>query len=281
MRGSTRDVAASRGAGVLIPVSDAAASEPAPLHSEPLATSDSDLALASGELLALLLNTEGIEGFLTELSTLAAATLAASCGITVTLAGRTLTVAASDALAAAVDEVQYGEGQGPCLQALDTGEVVVVSDLQSEQRWGDYPAHAMTHQVRSSLSLPLTGHGKDGQPDLTVGALNLYSHAPGAFDHDAVVDRATALAAQGSAVLGVVLRQTDERMLNEQLQEALASRSTIDQAVGILMAQQRCSADSAFAILRRASQNHNRKIRDIASDITRSAAGGAPDAAAT
>jgi AmiR/NasT family two-component response regulator len=41
----------------------------------------------------------------------------------------------------------------------------------------------------------------------------------------------------------------------------------IDQALGILMAQQRCSADEAFALLRTHSQNNNRKLRDVAADL--------------
>jgi hypothetical protein len=49
--------------------------------------------------------------------------------------------------------------------------------------------------------------------------------------------------------------------------EALASRSTIDQAIGVLMTQNRCTPDTAFGILRRASQNRNVKLRDVAATI--------------
>ena len=55
--------------------------------------------------------------------------------------------------------------------------------------------------------------------------------------------------------------------LARQLQVAMESRATIEQAKGIIMAANRCSPDAAFDILRRASQNRNRKLRDIASDI--------------
>ena len=51
------------------------------------------------------------------------------------------------------------------------------------------------------------------------------------------------------------------------LREALRTRGVIEQAKGILMAQQRCTADEAFALLVRHSQNHNRKLRDIAAEI--------------
>ena len=47
----------------------------------------------------------------------------------------------------------------------------------------------------------------------------------------------------------------------------MESRAVIEQAKGILMAAQRCSPDAAFQILVRASQNQNRKLRAIASEI--------------
>ena len=53
----------------------------------------------------------------------------------------------------------------------------------------------------------------------------------------------------------------------------MASRTIIDQAIGILMGQQRCNAAQAFAILRTASQTRNRKLRDIAADIVTSVGG--------
>jgi AmiR/NasT family two-component response regulator len=55
--------------------------------------------------------------------------------------------------------------------------------------------------------------------------------------------------------------------VEEYLQQALASRSTIDQALGVLMAQNHCTRDEAFGILRRASQNRNVKLRDVAAAV--------------
>ena len=56
-----------------------------------------------------------------------------------------------------------------------------------------------------------------------------------------------------------------------QLNEAMASRSVIDQARGILIANTGCSADQAFDLLKQQSQNQNIKLRDIAADIVRNA----------
>ncbi len=81
------------------------------------------------ELVSLLLTTRSVEEFLTGLAAAAAELLTVSCGITMRRNSESLTVASSDALAAAVDEVQYGKGEGPCLQALATGQVISVPDL--------------------------------------------------------------------------------------------------------------------------------------------------------
>lgn len=230
----------------------------------PAPTSDGGASAGLTELVGLLTGMGSVQEFLTELAQVAAAALAVSCGITMRRDGAVLTVASSDARASAADEAQYDRGEGPCLQALDTGQVVSVPDLLDEQRWDGYPAHALAHGIRSSLSVPMTS------AQGTSGALNLYAAAPRVFDSSTTLARATAFAAQGSAVLTVALRQADQVQLTEQLREALGSRSVIDQAIGIIMGQQRCDAPAAFAVLRSASQGRNRKLRDIATDIVTS-----------
>ena len=55
--------------------------------------------------------------------------------------------------------------------------------------------------------------------------------------------------------------------VTDQLRAALNSRTLIDQTIGIIMGQNRCNADAAFAVLRSASQNRNVKLRDVAAEI--------------
>ena len=51
------------------------------------------------------------------------------------------------------------------------------------------------------------------------------------------------------------------------LEIALISARRIGAAVGIVMAQLKVSDEQAFAMLREASQNQNRKLRDVAEDV--------------
>lgn len=57
---------------------------------------------------------------------------------------------------------------------------------------------------------------------------------------------------------------------------ALPSRAVIDQAIGIVMAESRCDAEQAFAALTRASNNRNRKLRDLAAEIVTRVGGRPP-----
>lgn len=47
----------------------------------------------------------------------------------------------------------------------------------------------------------------------------------------------------------------------------MQSRAVIEQAKGMLMATQRCSADEAFQVLVRASHRENRKLREMADEL--------------
>lgn len=214
------------------------------------------------ELQAVLLGTESINGFLQELASLAARELGEglSCGITLQPNGRPLTAASSDVNAAQIDELQYGLDHGPCLTALRTGKVVRIDDLASDPRWGDYAVRALAHGVKSSLSTPLTA------ADRTVGALNLYADRPHFFG-EAQTRQAERFSQDAAIAVGIAAQLAAQAVLTGQLRASLASRAVIDQAIGVIMAQQRCTATDAFAILRTASQNRNVKLRQIAEQI--------------
>ena len=108
-----------------------------------------------------------------------------------------------------------------------------------------------------------------------MGALNLSSRDPDGFsqlDEDLI----SLFTVPAAAAIVVVGRYFEARDLAGQLEQALQSRSVIDQAIGIIMAESRCDADQAFATLTRASNNRNMKLRDLATEIVTRVGGRPP-----
>jgi len=214
------------------------------------------------DLTALVLATKSLEGFLGALAeaAMAYAPQSAGCGITLERRGRPLTVASVGARALNLDEKQYGQDDGPCLEALRTGHEVSVPDMLAETRWGAYPAYAVAMGAHSSLSLPIAPRTH------TAGALNLYAAQPDAFA-DADMRALRSIASQATGAIALAQRTADIQEFADDLQIALRSRSVIDQAIGVIMVQQRCGPGRAFELLRSASQHRNVKLRELCAQL--------------
>jgi GAF domain-containing protein len=193
-----------------------------------------------------------------------------ACSVTLSSGRRIETTASSDDLARLADQEQYGADVGPCLTALRDAVEVVVVDLRTESRFGDYPQRATPLGIRSIVALPLR------MSEESLGAMNLYARDPGVFTDGSLV-RARTLASAASGALEISRRMSEQTALNEDLKSALASRRVIDQAIGIVMAQEDCDADAAFGVLRRRSQNEHRKLREVAVELV-TKTGGVPPA---
>jgi GAF domain-containing protein len=219
----------------------------------------------AGLLSEVLVSTTHVHEVLDEVVRLAADVIAPDlwCGITLEAQSGPVTVALSHPAAARLDDVQYDVDDGPCLHALRSGEVVLLQDTGRDRRWQAYCATAAGLGVCSSLSVPLGAQGH------APGALNLYAGRPAVFG-DREIGRATAFGTAASRALGLAVRLTSAGELTQQLQQALVSRTTIDQAIGVVMGQNRCDAETAFTTLRSASQNRNVKLRDVAAGVLRS-----------
>ena len=166
------------------------------------------------------------------------------------------TLAATASSASATDQLQYRIGQGPCLQALTSVELIQVDDLSSDQRWPELSAAAHRSALRSVLSIPVTAVGNTAQ------SLNVYAEQPSSFS-----TAQHAAAYLSAAVTGLALTALRERERAEHLSIALDTNRQIGAAMGILMAQHRCSYDEAFTALRTASQHLHRKLRDVADEV--------------
>src|SRR3954466_233182 len=104
-----------------------------------------------------------------------------AASITLIRGDEAFTAAYDGQMALDADELQYERGYGPCLDAGRAGQVFLVEDMATEQRWPDYARHAAAHGVGSSLSVPLPFQSA------TIGALNTYSTQPQAMGEDDVL----------------------------------------------------------------------------------------------
>lgn len=196
---------------------------------------------------------------------------AVACSVTVRRADRLLTLAGSGGMPGGLDQRQYENGSGPCVDAAASGEERYAADLARETRWPAYRQYALSVGVRSVLALPLDVEGETG------AALNLYAAEPGVLD--ACREQARHFAARASDAVNVALHIEREHRSAVDVRVALLSRSVIDQAIGILMARERVDAHNALERLRRASQHRNVKLRDLCADLVTRVSGSPPPAA--
>jgi Stage II sporulation protein E (SpoIIE)/GAF domain len=176
-----------------------------------------DAAANLAELAGLSSSPESPEQILHRITVLATRTLTAvaSCSVTIESEDEPATVASANDLAAQLDELQYTNGDGPCLQALRDGEVIRVDAMPDETRWGAYPQRAFDHGVLSSLSVPLTLDGK------ALGALNFYATLTGGFVNDSERGMAELFAAQAGATLNNAQHYRRDREIALTLQRSL------------------------------------------------------------
>jgi GAF domain-containing protein len=200
---------------------------------------------------------DGAEGdkVLHSITTAALEAIPGADHITITMAypdGTLQTLAPTDDVGAMADTAQYELGEGPCLAAVAAETTIRAQDVQSEERWPRYAARAADLGIGSQMAVEIFRSGG------TCAGLNVYSDTRGAFDESRHI--VELFASQAAIAMNFVrTRQT--------LQEALASRRTIGQAIGIVMERYRIDEDQAFAFLVRTSQDGNVKLRAVAQKI--------------
>ena len=181
-------------------------------------------------------------------------------GITMMVEGSPRTAVFTHAEAPEIDEAQYRTGHGPCMDAFRDQTIYRIDSTLEDVRWPEFAELAAAHGIHSTLSVPLAARGQ------SLGALNLYAEATSAFTP--AHEHSTRLFAdQASIALANAQVYWDARQLSENLSQAIESRETISQAVGILIAVGGRKPEDAFQILVNASQRENRKVREIAQDI--------------
>ena len=150
---------------------------------------------------------------------------------------------------------------GPCLDAFHSGAPVVNADLSANQeRWPRFAEAAQATGFVSVHALPLRLRAT------VIGALNLFCATPGTLSP---ADVRTGQALADVATIGILAQRTlhQAELLSTQLQQALNSRVTIEQAKGVLAERRGITLDEAFEILRSHARTNNLRLSDLARDV--------------
>lgn len=179
--------------------------------------------------------------------------------VTMLRGGRFRTEASTSESATRADLLQYDVGSGPCVGAVLDDNVYLTGDITQDERWREWgqQANAATG-ARSVLAYRLTLYDDTD----SIACLNIYSTDRDAFDRRSL-GAGLVLATHGSLLVAAMVA----RDRAENLVRALASNREIGVAMGILMHKHRLSRDQAFDVLRVASQDSNRKLADVATEV--------------
>ena len=204
---------------------------------------------------------ESLDGAMRRIADLAVAVIPAcdTCSVSQVEDKRTLARVATDDIAEMLDNFQYDNGEGPCMEAIQTAGRFKIESAVDERRWPRFTRPAADAGLRSSYSLPLHVDGR------VVGALNLYSLASPFQLNDEQVSED--FAQHAAVTLANAEAYDRSRKLVANLRIALESRDVIGQAKGIIMERERVTADQAFEVLRSVSQSRNVKLRDLAQQV--------------
>jgi transcriptional regulator with GAF, ATPase, and Fis domain len=167
-------------------------------------------------------------------------------------------VAASSERTRLLELFQLQTDQGPCLDCFRTGQQVSVADVAAaSSRWPRFAAasaevgfgavHAMPMRLRQEV----------------IGAVNLFDVSAGPLDEEKLrIGQALA----DVATIGLLQERAIRRRetLAEQLQTALNSRVTIEQAKGVLAERLQVDMDEAFSLLRETARSGSRRLSELA-----------------
>jgi GAF domain-containing protein len=168
--------------------------------------------------------------------------------------GRIETPAATGSVVDTAHQLQAKFNEGPCLDAVKGGDdTYLVTNTAADPRWPKWGPAAADLGYFSVIGASLETHSR------RIGSLNIYAHRPDAFTKGEA-ETVKWLATHASVAMAAASEQAD-------LRTALANRTMIGQAEGILMNALGIDQHRAFAYLQRLSQDSNVKLAKIAEQI--------------
>lgn len=172
------------------------------------------------------------------------------------------TVAVSDEPSAALEELQFALGEGPCVDASRNRRPELQSDLlrTGSSRWPVYGPAVADRGVRAVFSFPLQVGG------IRLGVLDLFRDAAGSLSN---LGLAEALTFSDVATQVLLYMQDDAARRGGPwaLTQAMENRAVIHQATGRISVQLGASLTDALLRLRAHAYAEQRSVSDVARDV--------------
>jgi GAF domain-containing protein len=177
----------------------------------------------------------------------------------------TITVRSANAVETVVGGADLGFdplSPGPIVEAVTFDEPRRLGDASTDQRWPAFSVQLINGGFQGCLALPLATHGDEN------AVLTLFSRQASQFD-DLAYDVVLLLTLNAGVAFDNASLYHDSNQLVGQLRTALHTRSLVGRAQGLLMRHLVQDSEQAFDTLKRASQNSNTKLRDLAALVVR------------
>jgi hypothetical protein len=170
----------------------------------------------------------------------------------------------TDSYAAEVEELQATLGQGPGIDALESGRPTLAADLASPtntHRWPFFAPDVLRLGVCAMYSLPMALGA------IRVGVLDLYSDTSRHLSQEQLVD---ALVYADTALLLVLDAHGGITTMNRYNPDRLGPvlwHAQVHQAAGMISVQLGISALEALVRLRAYAYGHDKRLTDVARSV--------------
>jgi PAS domain S-box-containing protein len=180
--------------------------------------------------------------------------------------GRLASVGASGEAASAFARAQEHLTEGPGVDAVRHDRTVWSSDLAADPRWSRLKPAAAVNRVGAVMAVPVSLYGGP------IGVCLLLSGPPRPWT-DGDVEAAQAYAGVLAGLLEMAAEAQRSVALAQRVQEALARRTRVERATGVLMARGGLEAPAALAALRERARRSGRPLDEAARRVLEEPAG--------
>jgi hypothetical protein len=172
-------------------------------------------------------------------------------------------VAATHGLSATFVPAQLNGFGGPVPTADSIGEPVVTADVFADERWPSLTLSGLIEHHPSLAADWSRVRGVAAVPAIWDADSSLVLSV--ALDRPATQETVNVLRRhERLAAMALVVAEAARPDRADQMLDLLQSRAALEEAKGIVIALRRCDPDEAWATLRRASQEFNVKVRELA-----------------